>query len=237
METYRRAFEFIERVKNINTTQELTNAFDDLLHEYGFVAFCIGNPIAPKIQLEERIWVSTWPEEWAKAWMANNWVAVDPVVYQILAARVPFRWRDVRARADKLGAGVMDAARDFKFNDGLGIPIRSESREILGVTMAGPHIDLTERDTACLHLAAIYFHARLELLSGIATSPRKPLSGREKDCLAWASAGKTDWEISQILGVAEETVKVYMKHVLKKLNATHRAQAVAIGIHTGQIAP
>jgi LuxR family quorum sensing-dependent transcriptional regulator len=49
------------------------------------------------------------------------------------------------------------------------------------------------------------------------------------------AAGKTDWEISQILNIAEQTAHEYVQNALTKLNATTRAQAVAIAIFTKQI--
>jgi DNA-binding CsgD family transcriptional regulator len=49
------------------------------------------------------------------------------------------------------------------------------------------------------------------------------------------AAGKTDWEISQILSISEQTTHEYVQNSLAKLNATTRAQAVAIAIFTKQI--
>jgi len=237
MDNYLKAFDFIDRVNQITEVDQLVAEFDQLLRNFGFIAFCVGNPIAPKLELQERILVATWPEEWAKLWVDRNYVASDPVVYQLLQQPIPFRWRDVRKRATGLGAEVMDSARDFQFYDGLGIPVRSASREIMGITMAGPQIDLSERETACIHLAAIYFHARLEHFKGIGAATKVQLTVRERDCLSWAAAGKTDGETAQILGIGVQTAKQHMKNVMFKLDAIHRAQAVAIAIHKGLIAP
>lgn len=237
MASYLAAFDFIESLDRQSTVEGLVEAFDALLRKFGFVAFAVGNPIAPKLKLEERVLVATWPKEWTDLWLKRNYVAVDPVVYQMLAQPVPFRWRDVRQRASGAGAQVMDSARDFLFYDGIGIPVRSDTREIMGITMAGPECAVSKREEMCLHLAAIYFHARLEKLKATAGPSGPALTERERECLAWAAAGKTDWEISQILSIAEQTAKQHMKNAMRKLNALHRAQAVALAIHKGFIAP
>lgn len=53
------------------------------------------------------------------------------------------------------------------------------------------------------------------------------LSPRERDCLAFVAEGKTDWEISVILGVSQHTSHQYVESARKKLGAMTRAQAVA----------
>lgn len=54
------------------------------------------------------------------------------------------------------------------------------------------------------------------------------LTNREKDVMQWIMEGKTNWEISMILSIGEETVKDYISNIFKKLNAVNRAHAVAI---------
>jgi LuxR family quorum sensing-dependent transcriptional regulator len=53
------------------------------------------------------------------------------------------------------------------------------------------------------------------------------LTPRERDSLAWVAEGKSDWEISVILGVAETTVRFHVDNARRKLGAANRAQAIA----------
>ncbi len=59
------------------------------------------------------------------------------------------------------------------------------------------------------------------------------LSKREIECLRWVSAGKTDWEIGQLLDLATPTVHFHVERAKKKLNAATRAQAVALSVLHG----
>ena len=53
------------------------------------------------------------------------------------------------------------------------------------------------------------------------------LTARERDALSWVAEGKSDWEISVILGLSETTVRFHVDNARKKLGAVNRAQAVA----------
>lgn len=60
------------------------------------------------------------------------------------------------------------------------------------------------------------------------------LTQRELDCLQWAAAGKTNWEIGTILGVTERTVRFHLGNIAGKLNTSNRyhtvAQAISLGL-------
>lgn len=61
------------------------------------------------------------------------------------------------------------------------------------------------------------------------------LTPREIDVLQHVAGGNRNRDIAEILGISEETVKVHLKHVMEKLAASDRTQAVAIGIRRGII--
>lgn len=238
MADYLAAFDFIEKLEQYETVPELVAAFQNLIGKFGLTAFAVGEPGSPKSFKPDRIWASTWPEGWAKLWAEENFVSVDPVIYQLLAQNTPFRWADLRKRVSGKGAFVMDAAREFSLFDGFGVAVHSLSGGKAAVTMGGEACALSKRDETSIHLAAIYFFARVEKLLRKHEQMELPkLTPRERDCLSWVAAGKTDWETSQILGISESTVKEYVQAAMRKLDATHRAQAVALAIHAGVIAP
>lgn len=61
------------------------------------------------------------------------------------------------------------------------------------------------------------------------------LTKRECEIVGLARDGKSNREIGNDLGLAEETVKGYMKLIFAKLNASDRANAVAIAARRGFI--
>jgi DNA-binding NarL/FixJ family response regulator len=61
------------------------------------------------------------------------------------------------------------------------------------------------------------------------------LTDREIDVLSHVAHGNRNRDIAERLFISEETVKVHMKHIMEKLGASDRTQAVAIAIRRGII--
>jgi len=76
--------------------------------------------------------------------------------------------------------------------------------------------------------------------SQIATSLAEHLSdealtSREIEVLSQIAGGNRNRDIAEKLSITEETVKVHIKHIMGKLGASDRTQAVAIGLRRGII--
>jgi DNA-binding NarL/FixJ family response regulator len=61
------------------------------------------------------------------------------------------------------------------------------------------------------------------------------LTAREVEVLAQVASGNRNRDIADKLFITEETVKVHIKHIMEKLGAKDRTQAVSIGIRRGII--
>jgi DNA-binding NarL/FixJ family response regulator len=61
------------------------------------------------------------------------------------------------------------------------------------------------------------------------------LSERETEVLRHVAGGNRNREIAERLFISEETVKVHIKHIMEKLGASDRTQAVAIAVRRGII--
>ena len=61
------------------------------------------------------------------------------------------------------------------------------------------------------------------------------LTEREIEVLGQIAGGNRNRDIADRLFISEETVKVHIKHIMEKLGASDRTQAVAIGIRRGII--
>jgi len=61
------------------------------------------------------------------------------------------------------------------------------------------------------------------------------LSKREVDVLQKIAGGNRNGDIAELLFISEETVKGHVKHIMEKLGASDRTEAVAIGIRRGII--
>jgi DNA-binding NarL/FixJ family response regulator len=61
------------------------------------------------------------------------------------------------------------------------------------------------------------------------------LTEREIDVLRHVAGGNRNQDIAATLFISEETVKVHVKHIMEKLGASDRTQAVAIAVRRGII--
>jgi DNA-binding NarL/FixJ family response regulator len=61
------------------------------------------------------------------------------------------------------------------------------------------------------------------------------LTEREIDVLQHIAGGNRNRDIAERLFISEETVKVHVKHIMEKLGASDRTQAVAIAVRRGII--
>jgi DNA-binding NarL/FixJ family response regulator len=61
------------------------------------------------------------------------------------------------------------------------------------------------------------------------------LTARELEVLRHVAEGNRNRDIAALLFISEETVKVHVKHLMDKLGAKDRTQAIAIGVRRGMI--
>lgn len=66
-------------------------------------------------------------------------------------------------------------------------------------------------------------------------TPENELSSREMEVLQCLAQGKTTAQISSELFISDNTVKTHVRHILEKLEASNRAEAVSKAIQTGLI--
>jgi DNA-binding NarL/FixJ family response regulator len=63
----------------------------------------------------------------------------------------------------------------------------------------------------------------------------EPLSDREIEVLQKVAGGNRNSDIAALLFISEETVKGHVKHILEKLGASDRTEAVTIAVRRGII--
>lgn len=66
----------------------------------------------------------------------------------------------------------------------------------------------------------------LTLIGGTGSRPTPHLTCKEKELLKWLTTGKTSWEISQIMAIAEGVINNMTAALRQKLNATNKSHLV-----------
>ena len=125
--------------------------------------------------------------------------------------------------------------------DAFVVPIGNEAEgNTTGLAVfAGPSLELTAFARALLFIAsyaAVNNVAALAIPSVQGKRAPGALTEREAECLRWLSVGKSDSEISIILGISPRTVRFHIDNAKVKLGAATRIQAVAKALRDQAIA-
>jgi DNA-binding CsgD family transcriptional regulator len=126
---------------------------------------------------------------------------------------------------------VWHTVRAWGWQNGFVVPVHGPGGYFSYLSFASPERDLNLSPTnrAEIHMFSLLAHERCHALSDFAAehAPRRALGERELECMRWVAAGKTDWEIGEILSISATTVKFHVNGARAKLGARTRAQAVA----------
>jgi PAS domain S-box-containing protein len=84
------------------------------------------------------------------------------------------------------------------------------------------------------HLAVVVM-ADLEHVGPLMATGGRGLTPREREVLALLAAGKNTAGVAEHLVVSPDTARTHIRHILEKLEAHTRAQAIAIAIRHGEL--
>jgi DNA-binding CsgD family transcriptional regulator len=231
--------DFIDRIQDFPTMEESWLAFLAFAKRYGFTHGGLADMPGPGERIEDTTMCLAWPEGWRERYFGQNYIAYDPANLHLYCAEEPYTWAEMLSfpHYTKRQRRIVDEASEFKMTSGLIVPVGFVRLGPAMVTIAGSKPELSQRERAGLQLAAIYTHARVRQLSGRKRTVafETPLSPREKECLQWYAAGKTDWEISAILHISEKSANTYFERIKGKYRVATRAQALIHGLRSGAI--
>lgn len=180
-----------------------------------------------------RILFRNWPADWARISDQRQFGSHSPMLPYARNRLAPFTWVEA-VEARTLTAGekeVWDTALEWGWSNGFVVPVHGPNGYFCYIGMASREcdLDLSAEHRAHLYLMAMLAHERCHVLTGCSEHDGYPLalSERERECMRWVAAGKSDWEIGVILKISSATVRFHVERARKKLNAVTRPQAVA----------
>lgn len=162
-------------------------------------------------------------------------LARDPVIARALSTPVPFLWDQEMHRE------AQEPYRNWAANGFEGGVAASSCHPHGQTVLVGFGSELSKLHKtpeyvvlADTSLMILYAQEATLRLAGNSVSLRP----REAECLYWVEQGKTSWETSVLLGIAERTVNQYLDRAMQRLgiNKKHQAaaQARALGLLPGK---
>ena len=172
---------------------------------------------------------SAWDEEYAK----ENFLPHDPVRHEmerLMAEGIAngfIHWDNYIWELSSSQQKVIDKRKHYGLHYGFSCFADSENKDSTFLfSFASKTKQPTIKEDVISRLLIIHFMAarkRLDMLQLIST-----LSDKENEIADYLVAGKTNWEIAEISGISENTVKFHLKNIFTKLQANNRQQAIAI---------
>ena len=185
--------------------------------------------------IPSKILFQKFPTEWAARYNDRDYVFRDPVVQRLQSDRNLFSWADAysscRSSSDvKL---IRGEASEFGLVDGLVVPIQSVDGAHAAFSFGGERPQISGEDAAALAFVTNFAAGHLlTIVSRRKVGEHTRLTPREVDCLIWSAEGKTDWEISKILGISRSTVLKHIASAREKLGAMNKTHAVAMALRS-----
>ena len=234
-------FDVIDKLSKAVRLSEGHDVLRNAINEMGLshVAYAAVN--LPSVKRVRPLAAMTYSAEWQKRYAQENYVNIDPVIRAGLGGVLPVDWSKIRSE-DPLVKKFLGEAQEFKIGRvGLTIPIRGKHAEfaIFSITADTSLLEWEKKVRQLSRdamLLAYQFHDWAVKAEGIENEISLDLlTARERDCLRWRSQGKTDWEISELLGISQSTVKFHLENARARLHATNTIHAVSKAIAHGLI--
>ena len=170
-------------------------------------------------------------------YLREGYFSDDPIMARARETNRPFRWREATEDLTPEQQRVVDAFHAAKMRYGLCVPI-DRVRGVNGIVTLGRSSNFTLEPAALIEiemLARILFETCDALFD---TEGQRPvhLTQRERDVLTLVAQGKTNWEVGQILGVSEYSIRDYLRTLATKMQTTNRTHTVVRAMQLGLIA-
>ncbi len=237
------AFDFIERIRALDAAEPILEETRRAGGGMGFSTFAVGALPRPGTSDLAAFFVSGWPSFWIDLYVGENLAAADPTVDHAYRHIHPATISELRVRhhGEKDKMRMLDITGSSGWTEGIAVPIHS-ARGYRGlVTFAGQETEMPRRHRVALHMMAIYLHERLRQIMAPDLARNRAASGRlspgEIECVKWLLAGKSDWEIGEILGIAEATAHWRIEQAKKKFGVKTRAQLTALAVYHRLVQP
>ena len=172
------------------------------------------------------------PSEWLRLYVREKYNLIDPAFRACRHSAEPFIWADAPydRSQEPLTATFVERVADFGLARGLMVPVPHNATPSGVVWFGGSGAELNRHTIPRLHLIALYAFERLRKFRAPRCDKKPLLSAREREVLTWAAAGKTAWEIGELLGIAKRTADAHIEGAMKKLRTANRTHAVAVAV-------
>lgn len=241
MPGFERAEAYLRDVSETSDENSLANTLAAITRELGFSYFALTHHVDIRRSAQPAIRLNNYPLEWVEYYDANALGVSDPVHRASHVTSVGFAWSEIPGmiamtandeeillRGDAQGIGT-----------GFTVPANVPGESNGSCSFANPKgVGLREENLPIAQLVGAFaFEAarRLWRVRSPLEEPLPRLTDRQRECILWVARGKSDWEISQILGIQHETVVRHLKQAREKYGVGKRTMLAVQALFEGSI--
>jgi len=229
---------FVAEARDLRTEEELAQAIASVAKDLGFRYFALTHHVDVR-RSACAVRLHNYPTAWADWFDDQGLAGIDPVHRASNLTSVGFAWSSLSEMlvltADD--RKLLEAARRSGIGEGFTVPAHVPGEAHGSCSFACASGDSFPADHLPLaQLAGAFaFEAARRMQRSIHGPPPVPLTDRQRECVIWAAKGKTDWEISRILGISHETVIEHLKHARERYGVGKRTLLAIHALFDGTI--
>lgn len=233
---------FAARCEQIYSLAELREAFEQAFRRLGFRWFALCSHPQPFNPLRISIAVASYPADWVHHYMDRQYEKIDPIFQFAGRSSRPFLWMDdaFLMSLSSPGEHLMKEAVRAGIEGGYTIPLHYPGVGPASCSLIPNEMPLPAEAYLAAQVIANYgleIAVRLKRTYGSGMGGVRPrLSLRERQCLALAAQGKSDWVIGQLLGISPRTAHNHVERAKQRLGTATRLQAVIHALYESEIA-
>lgn len=231
---------FVRDIGLVQTEAELAALLENISAELGFSYFALTHHVDIRQAPQPAIRLATYPPEWVDYFDRQRLGPSDPVHRASHLTSIGFAWSRVpdMIQLTRRDQDILERAALAGIGDGFTVPahVPGESHGSCSfATRRGESIQAEALPSVQL-IGAFAFEAarRLWKMRNV-DRPLPVLTDRQRDCLVWAARGKSDWEISRILGISRETVVQHLKQARERYGVGKRTLLAVHALFDGTI--
>jgi len=237
---YRRHNHFRQDLKNANSIQDILQVFSHLLPTLKAKAAAVliqsnrnGMTVAAQLG-HPNLWM-----DYLALCQSNK----EPLWRTLRLSPHPVALSDIcrRPRLIRRSDGLIRLLAAHHMNDAFAVPLFDSHLQFSTVMIAGRDLALRPTHRYLMIQAAADLMAQIATVSPASATTPPPshhkLTPRQMEIATWLIAGKTDWEIGEILQISPKTVNFHVENIKRTYGVRSRNQFIAAIVHDGGLPP
>ncbi len=229
----------LSRLNRASSIEALRDGLADAARQMGFPFVALVQHGGLPRLVERSMVVTNYPAEFVQSYIENHYFIIDPVYEVSYQLDRPFGWDEITnyvELADHQHA-LFEEAQGYGIIHGITVPLQIPSETYASCTFSRPTpIAITPSLMTTLQIVAGFaFKTGLYLHHAMQGRNVPRLTRREAECTALIALGKTDWEIGEILGIAQTSVRYFISRAKQRYGVFRRSELVARAIVDAQI--